>query len=55
MNETDTHEMGFDGPVFVSLLFQGLVIIKQRSSQNEKTSEWLRALFQLCFNSFHQL
>lgn len=36
-----------DGPVFVSMLFQGLVIIRQRASQNEKPSECLRAELQL--------
>lgn len=33
--------MLFDGPVFASLLLKGLIIIKQRSSQNEKISECL--------------
>lgn len=38
-DETVTCGMLFDGPVFANLLFQGLVITKQRSSQNEKTSK----------------
>jgi len=45
-DETDTCGMLVDCPVFVSMLFQDLVIIRQRPSQNEKPSECLRALLQ---------
>lgn len=44
-----TRGMLFDGPIFASLLLQGLVLKKQRSSQNEKPSECLKVLFQLLF------